>query len=196
MVETYHVAFVIFGLAIFAAVVLPRLLMHRPMSLPIIYVGAGFLIFAIPHGVAPPNMVENSVVVEHLTELVVIVALMGAGLKIDRPFSWRGWGTAWRLLGITMPLTIGAAVLLGWWVLGLHIATAVLLGAIIAPTDPVLASDIEAGPPLSEVEEEPDVQQEHSVRFALTSEAGLNEASRSPSRTSPSRSRRRPHRQR
>jgi NhaP-type Na+/H+ or K+/H+ antiporter len=175
MVETYHVAFVIFGLAIFAAVVLPRLLMHRPMSLPIIYVGAGFLIFAIPHGVAPPNMVENSVVVEHLTELVVIVALMGAGLKIDRPFSWRGWGTAWRLLGITMPLTIGAAVLLGWWVLGLHIATAVLLGAIIAPTDPVLASDIEAGPPLSEVEEEPDVQQEHSVRFALTSEAGLND---------------------
>jgi len=82
-------------------------------------------------------MVENSVVVEHLTELVVvIVALMGAGLKIDRPFLLARLGTAWRLLGITMPLTIGAAVLLGWWVLGLHIATAVLLGAIIAPTDP------------------------------------------------------------
>jgi len=92
MVETYHVAFVIFGLAIFAAVVLPRLLMHRPMSLPIIYVGAGFLLFAFPHGVEPPNMVESSVVVEHLTEQVVTVALMGAGLKIDRPFSWRDGG--------------------------------------------------------------------------------------------------------
>jgi NhaP-type Na+/H+ or K+/H+ antiporter len=87
MVDAYSAALVVVGLAIFGAVVLPRLLMHRPLSLPIIYVGAGFLIFVLPHGVELPHMVQNSAVVERLTDLVVIVSLMGAGLKIDRPFS-------------------------------------------------------------------------------------------------------------
>ena len=49
---------------------------------------------------------------EHLTEVCVIVALMGAGLAIDRPVSWRGWRSTWRLLLITMPVTIGAVALL------------------------------------------------------------------------------------
>jgi len=205
MVETYHVAFVIFGIAISAAVIGPRLLEDKPLSLPILYVVGGYVLFALPHGVTPPDMVGSSTLVERLTELVVIIALMGAGLKIDRPFSWGGWTTAWRLLGVTMVLTIGATVLLGWWVLGLQIATAVLLGAVIAPTDPVLASDIEAGQPLTNVEEseieaeepapaddvefeltqveaeaanrgvDPSDEEETSVRFALTSEAGLND---------------------
>ncbi len=176
MVETYPVALVIIGVTIFGAVILPRLLKHQPMSVPILYVAGGFVLFSLPHGVAPPDMIGNAVIVEHLTELVVIVALMGAGLKIDRPFSWRGWGPTWRLLGITMPLTIATTVLLGWGVLGLQPATAVLLGAVIAPTDPVLASDIEAGPPLTEMEEEPDqTHQERRLRFSLTSEAGLND---------------------
>jgi NhaP-type Na+/H+ or K+/H+ antiporter len=180
MVETYYVALIVVGLAIFGAVVLPRLLMDRPLSMPIIYVAAGFLIFAAPHGVSLPGVVENSAAVERLTELVVIIALMGAGLKIDRPFSLIDWSTTWRLLGITMSITVLAAVLLGWGVIGLHIATAVLLGAIIAPTDPVLAADIEAGPPLTGLEEEqieePDQNyEERSIRFGLTSEAGLND---------------------
>jgi NhaP-type Na+/H+ or K+/H+ antiporter len=180
MVEPYHVGLVVFGLAITGAVVLPRLLTDKPLSLPILYVAGGFLIFVVPHNFPPPDMVADSMIVERLTELVVIVALMGAGLKIDRPFSWRGWTTTWRLLAITMPLTIAAAVVLGWWVLGLHIATAVLLGAVIAPTDPVLASGVEAKPPLTEVEEEETDEdetgpQEEGVRFGLTSEAGLND---------------------
>ena len=176
MVETYPIALVIVGVAIFGAVVLPRVLVHRPLSLPILYVGGGYLIYAVPHGIPPPDMIGNSVVVEHLTELVVIIALMGAGLKIDRPFSVSGWASTWRLLGVTMPLTIVATAILGWGVLGLHVATAVLLGAVVAPTDPVLASDIEAGPPLTELEAESDKEyQESGVRFALTSEAGLND---------------------
>ncbi len=175
MAASYHIALIVIGLAIFGAVVLPRLLKHRPLSLPILYVAFGFGLFSLPHGVAPPDLVANAAVVERLTELVVIIALMGAGLKIDRHFDWREWGTTWRLLGITMPVTIAATVVLGWWVLGLQVATAVLLGAVVAPTDPVLAADIESGPPLSQVEDEPDLPGEHHVRFSLTSEAGLND---------------------
>ncbi|AQL41566.1 cation transporter [Halorientalis sp. IM1011] len=213
MVETYFVGLVIVGIAIFAAVLLPRLLMDQPLSLPIIYVAAGFVLFSLPHGVGFPDPAGTPALAEHLTELVVIVSLIGAGLKIDRPFSWQGWGTTWRLLGITMVLTIAAAVVLGRGVLGLDIATAVLLGAVLAPTDPVLASDVDAGEPLTHVEKaeaeryddvdpvhdgtDPDDDdavefdptrvdhdevaepaedpQERSVRFALTSEAGLND---------------------
>lgn len=97
----------------------------------------------------------------------MIIALMGAGLKLDRPLGWRSWRITWRLLAVTMPLLILLITLLGCGLLGLPLASAVLLGALLAPTDPVLASDIQVGPPGSENEDE--------VRFSLTSEAGLND---------------------
>jgi NhaP-type Na+/H+ or K+/H+ antiporter len=118
------------------------------------------------------NPLENRYLTERLTEFVVIVSLMGAGLKLDRPVSWRGWGSTWRLLGIAMPLTIAGIALLGWAVLGLGAAAALLLGAALAPTDPVLASDVQVGPPQSGKEDD--------VRFALTSEAGLNDGAAFP----------------
>ena len=71
-----------------------------------------------------------------------------------------------------MPLTIAAIALLGWAFLGLGIAAALLLGAALAPTDPVLASDVQVGPPQSGKEDE--------VRFALTSEAGVNDGAAFP----------------
>lgn len=78
------------------------------------------------------------------------------------------------MLGIALPLTAGAMAVLAWEVLGLLPATAILLGAVIAPTDPVLASGIEAGAPLTELEEEQDPHYSWgTVRFTLTSEAGF-----------------------
>ncbi len=113
------------------------------------------------------NPLENRYITERMTEFVVIVALMGAGLKLDRPVGWRSWMITWRLIGIAMPLTIAGIALLGWELLGLGLASALLLGAALAPTDPVLASDVQVGPPQS--------GEEDDVRFALTSEAGLND---------------------
>lgn len=69
-----------------------------------------------------------------------------------------------------MPLTIAGTALLGWWWLGLAPASAVLLGSALAPTDPVLASDVQVGEPGGHE------NGEDEVRFALTSEAGLNDA--------------------
>src|SRR5690606_26473825 len=93
--------------------------------------------------------------------------LTGAGLKIDRRIGLKSWKTTWLLLAVTMPLTIIAVGLLGWWALGFAPATAMLFGAALAPTDPVLASDVQVGAPGSGENDE--------VRFALTSEAGLND---------------------
>ncbi len=107
------------------------------------------------------------VVTERLTEIIVIVALMGSGLKLDRRLGWRSWNATWRLLAISMPLSILGIAWIGHAWLGLGLAAALLLGAVLAPTDPVLASDVQVGPPGTGVEDE--------VRFALTSEAGLND---------------------
>jgi NhaP-type Na+/H+ or K+/H+ antiporter len=100
----------------------------------------------------------------------VIIALFGAGLALDRRVGLHRWGSTWRLLAITMPLSILVVALLGWWALGLAPAAALLLGAALAPTDPVLAGDVQVGEPsdAEDAEDEP--------RFALTSEAGLNDA--------------------
>ncbi|NEU59256.1 sodium:proton antiporter [Halorussus sp. MSC15.2] len=172
----YEAALLLIGIAILGAVVLPRVLSDKPMSFPLIYVTAGVVLFSLPLGVEVPDPVEHGELAERLTEFVVIIALMGAGLKLDRPFDPRAWSSTWRLLGITMPLTIVATALLGWGVLGTLLPTAVLLGAIVSPTDPVLASDVQASPPTEGMDEEADpTEQEGEVRFALTSEAGLND---------------------
>lgn len=165
--DTYEVIMALLGVAFIGAAWLPRLLQGRALSFPIVYVGLGMVLFSLPLGLPNPEPLVNRAFTEHFTELLVIVALMGAGLKIDRPLNFRSWGVTWRLLGIVMPLTIAATALLGWWVIGLAPASALLLGAVLAPTDPVLASDVQVGGPGEGLEDE--------VRFGLTSEAGLND---------------------
>ena len=146
---------------------LPLALKRLPLSLPIICMAAGAAIFLIPAISFRPLPMILPDIAERLTEFVVIIALMGAGLKLDRLFSWRRWNVTWRLLGITMPLSIAAIMLIGVTLLGLPWPVALLLGACLAPTDPVLAADVQVGPPKSGEEDE--------VRFGLTSEAGLND---------------------
>ncbi|MEU5526446.1 cation:proton antiporter [Micromonospora chersina] len=167
--EPVDVAFALVGIGALLAGILPRVLERRPLSMPIAFLGLGMLVFLLPTGLPTPDPLRWPELTTHLTEIGVIVALMGAGLKIDRPLSWARWSSTWRLLAVAMPLCIAAVALLGWWWAGLVPAAALLLGAALAPTDPVLASDVQVGEP-TDVEDSED-----EVRFALTSEAGLND---------------------
>lgn len=157
-----------FGVVVLLTAWIPMLLKELPLSLPIFCVALGAAIFAIP-GIpgVPPNPQDHLKLTERLTEFIVIVALTGAGLKLDRPLTWAQSQLTWRLLGIAMPLTIAGIALMGSWLLGLGVASAILLGAALAPTDPVLASDVQVVPPGK--------GQEDEVRFTLTAEAGLND---------------------
>ncbi len=146
---------------------LPLGLRRLPLSLPIVFLVLGMALFSIPQVGLAPSPSEHPYITERLTEFVVIIALMGAGLKIDRIFHFRDWGITWRLLLITMPLGILIMTGLGNWLLGLSWAAALLLAASLSPTDPVLAADVQVGPPKEGGED--------NVRFALTSEAGLND---------------------
>ncbi|NKK70230.1 sodium:proton antiporter [Rhizobium leguminosarum bv. viciae] len=166
--DLYIVTLTILGVVVLLTAWLPLIMRRLPLSLPIACLAIGALLAWSPFPLLPRfNPLENREFTERMTEIVVIVALMGAGLKLDRPIGWKRWMTTWRLLGVAMPLTIGTLAFLGSWILGLGVASAVLLGACLAPTDPVLASDVQVGPPQTGEEDE--------VRFALTSEAGLND---------------------
>lgn len=140
--------------------------------MPMMFLAVGFLLFSFAEGLPDPDPITYSEITIHLTEICVIISLMGAGLALDRKVGRKRWATTWRLLGIAMPLCIVVFTLLGVWMLGLGLAAAILVAAALAPTDPVLASEVQVGEP-SETEEE--LEAEDEVRFALTSEAGLND---------------------
>ncbi|MCP3732504.1 sodium:proton antiporter [Sphingomonas sp. MG17] len=160
------------GILIALVAWLPLALKRLPLSLPIVCIAIGAGVFLLPQVTLRPLPINYPEVTERFAELVVIIALMGAGLKIDRVIGWRRWAITWRLIGIAMPLSILAITGLANWALGLPLAVALLLGASLAPTDPVLAADVQVGPPKSGEEDE--------VRFGLTSEAGVNDGAAFP----------------
>jgi len=170
-VEGPGLIFLAVGLAAFAAALLPRLLGRVPVSTPMVFLGLGVLVFALVDDLPTPDPLAHPAVTTHLAEVCVLISLMGAGLALDRPVGWHRWRSTWRLIGLTMVVSIAVVALLAGWLLGLGAGAAVLLAAVLAPTDPVLASEVQVAEPA----EEPDAPVEDEARFALTSEAGLND---------------------
>jgi NhaP-type Na+/H+ or K+/H+ antiporter len=164
----YHVAMATMGAGIILAYWIPRFFSGREPAASALLILLGMLAFAVVPGM-PEGMDPRSAprFWEVTSELAVIVALFGSGIRIDNLSSYARWKPTVRLLVVLMPLTIAAVALLGWWLAGMTLAGALLLGAVLAPTDPVLAGDVQVGPPTE--------GGEHPVRFALTTEAGLND---------------------
>ena len=172
--DTFDLGVLFIGIAVFAAVGALSHERERAFSASLIYLGLGAasaVVMAVAH-IDWIDPIADAATIEHLAEAGLIMALFSAWLKLDRPLKPRDWATVARLLGVAMPITIGLAALLGGLLLGLPAAAALLLGAALAPTDPVLAGDIGVGPPGDEDEHEPN--------FALTAEAGLNDGLAGP----------------
>lgn len=166
--NSYILSLAIIGLAALGMAWMPYLSKKIRISYAVIYVAMGMLFYFLLGRVLPtPNPIRYAYYTQHLTELVVIISIMGTGLKIDQPFSLKTWKIPFRLVTITMVLCIGLMFILGRYMLGFNIASALLLGAALAPTDPVLASDVQVGPPMEEIRD--------NVRFSLTAEAGMND---------------------
>ena len=164
----YHVVLTALGAAITLAFWIPRFFSGREPAASALLILAGTVVFTLLPGMpAAIDPRTASRVWEYTSELAVIVALFGTGLRIDNLTNYRRWQPTIRLLFVAMPLTILAVALLGYWLAGMTLAGAILLGAVLAPTDPVLAADVQVGPPTE--------GGEHPVRFTLTTEAGLND---------------------
>ncbi|RAK62456.1 cation:proton antiporter [Phenylobacterium kunshanense] len=164
----YHLILAGLGVAIVLAYWLPRLVSGREPAASALLIGLGAGLFGwIPDLPASLNPVTSPKPWEVVSELCVIFGLFGVGLRIDRLAPLAQWGPSARLLAIAMPLTILAVAGLGWWWAGLPMVAALLLGSVLAPTDPVLAGDVQVGRPTE--------GGEHPVRYTLTAEAGLND---------------------
>jgi NhaP-type Na+/H+ or K+/H+ antiporter len=165
----FYLALLVAGLAVMAAVGALSHQHDHAFSASVIYlaigVGAGLIVELLDIAWLEPG--KDHTLLEHLSELALIIALFGTGLKLDRALTVRAWSGVGRLLLIAMPLTIATIALFGSLVMGLSAGAAIMLGACLAPTDPVLAGDIGVGPPGDEEEREPN--------FSITGEAGLND---------------------
>jgi len=141
-----------------------------PFSPAMLYLGAGVLLGPRVADLIDLDPVSDAALLERLSEIAVIVSLFTTGLKLRVPLRHRLWRAPLRLASLTMILSVAGVTAVGFYLLGLSLGAAVLLGAVLAPTDPVLASDVQ-------VEHERDTE---TVRFGLTGEAGLNDGAAFP----------------
>ena len=141
-----------------------------PLTSAMFYLAAGLALGPLGAGMLGLDMLRDAVLLERVTEVAVIISLFTAGLKLRLPLTDRRWRPAIALASAGMVITVGAIAFVGVTWLNLSIGAAVLLGAVLAPTDPVLASDVQ-------VEHAGDSE---AVRFGLTGEAGLNDGTAFP----------------
>ena len=135
-----------------------------PLSYAIIYLIVGVALGR--YGFKLIEVRPNAEFLERLTEFVVIVSVFACGLRMNRPLKLWAWNLTARLIGFLMPISIFTLAAVAHWFLGMGWGAAILLGGILAPTDPVLASEVQ----LAHQEDKDE------LRFGLTSEGGLNDA--------------------
>ena len=165
-----NIWFVIAGVLLIGIALTGSVLSRLPVTTAMFYMGAGAILGPWGLGLLRIDAVDDAAVLERLTEIAVIISLFTAGLKLRLPLRDRRWRAALLLAAVAMPLTIAGIAAFAVLVVGMPLGAAVLLGAILAPTDPVLASDVQVA---HEHDAEP-------VRFGLTGEAGLNDGTAFP----------------
>jgi sodium/hydrogen antiporter len=152
---------------VLAGTLLPRLLMSNAM----IYLGVGYLLGPGGVGVIDPDPFQHAEWLERITEVVLLISLFTVGLKMGGvPLFDRRWLLPLRLAFVSMAVTVVLIAAVSVWGLGLSLGAAVLLGGILAPTDPVLASGVQ-----TESGEAPD-----QLRFSLSGEGGMNDGTAFP----------------
>ncbi len=141
-----------------------------PVTSTIIYLALGILVGPTVLGLFHFNPLKEAALLEVLTEVAVLISLFAAGVKMPVPVTFARWRAPILLAFLAMVATVALVTLFGHYLLGLPIGAAVLLGAIIAPTDPVLATEVQIRHP----------DDRDRLRFILTCEAGMNDGSAFP----------------
>jgi NhaP-type Na+/H+ or K+/H+ antiporter len=141
-----------------------------PFSGAMIYLLVGLAVSPLWLDLADVDFASAAPLLERGTEAVVLFSLFTSGLKLSAGLDDRRWLLPVRLATLSMLATVALVALTGWALLGLSPGAAVLLGGILAPTDPVLASDVQLNDP----------HDRDRLRFALTGEGGLNDGTAFP----------------
>jgi NhaP-type Na+/H+ or K+/H+ antiporter len=141
-----------------------------PVSSAMLYLALGVALGPRGFGVLSFDALGAAPWFEHLTEIVVVVSLFLSGLHLRLPARDPAWSTPWRLAGPIMVGCIAGVAFFARAFLGLDLAGVVLLGAVLAPTDPVLAGELAVG----------DANDRDRLRYGLSGEAGLNDGTAFP----------------
>jgi NhaP-type Na+/H+ or K+/H+ antiporter len=168
--STFTLACIVAGVLLIAMTLGGSFIARLPLSAAMLYLGVGVAVSPVGLGLLKLDALKNAVLLERLTEVAVLVSLFTAGMKLEFRFKDRRWRVPVQLATVSMLLTVAAVTALGVYVLNLPLGAAVLLGAILAPTDPVLASDVQVANP----------GDRDRLRFGLTGEGGLNDGTAFP----------------
>lgn len=161
---------VIVGVLLVVMALSGSVLARLPLSTAMLYLLVGMAVSPWGLGLMWADATTNSAVLETLTEVVVLISLFSAGLKLSSGLTDRRWILPLRLAIVSMVVTVLAIAAVGSMFLGMSLGAAILLGGILAPTDPVLASDVQVHTP----------GDRDKLRFSLTGEGGLNDGTAFP----------------
>jgi NhaP-type Na+/H+ or K+/H+ antiporter len=162
--------FALVGTILLVMGVASTVLKRVPLTSAMLYLGVGLGLGPTGVDAFRFNPLQEAPLLEVLTEVALLISLFSAGVKMPVPFGWAQWHTPLRLATLSMALTVGLVAAFSVLVLGLSLGAGVLLGAIVAPTDPVLATDVQSR----------HAGDRDSLRFTLTSEAGMNDGTAFP----------------
>jgi NhaP-type Na+/H+ or K+/H+ antiporter len=162
--------FLLLGALLLARGLTSSILKRLPFTPAIVYLAVGLLIGPTMLGVFHFNPLKDSALLQVLTEVAVLISLFSAGVKMPVPVSFARWRTPILLASLSMTISVGLVAAFAHYLLGLPLGAGVLLGAILAPTDPVLATDVQTRHP----------GDRNQLRFTLSCEAGMNDGSAFP----------------
>lgn len=163
------IAFLLFGAVLLALALGERAVRRLPLTPALVYLGVGLAAGFVFEAWLPPPGIDLPVLVVG-TELAVLVSLFAVGLRLRMTPTLRAWRVALLLAGPGMMVAVVLGTLVAVALLGLPWGAAVVLAAVLAPTDPVLASEVQ-------------IRSEHdrdAVRLSLTAEGGLNDGAALP----------------
>ncbi|MES2414067.1 MAG: cation:proton antiporter [Pseudomonadota bacterium] len=168
--DIFTQACLILGVLLIAMTMGGSFIKRLPLSAAMLYLLMGIAIGPWGLGLLVLRPTRDVVLLERLTEVALLVSLFTAGMKLELPLSDRRWRIPVQLASVSMLITVAMIAAIGVGLMGMSVGAAVLLGAILAPTDPVLASEVQVANP----------GDRDRLRFGLTGEGGLNDGTAFP----------------
>ncbi len=168
--SSFTLACLIIGTLLIAMTMSGSFIKRLPLSAAMLYLCIGMAIGPWGLNLLVLRPTRDVVLLERLTEVAVLISLFTAGMKLELPLNDRRWRIPVQLASVSMVITVAMIAALGVGLMGMSPGAAILLGAILAPTDPVLASEVQVANP----------GDRDRLRFGLTGEGGLNDGTAFP----------------
>ncbi len=168
--DAFTLGCIVFGALLIAKTLGSSLITRLPMSAAMLYLAAGVAIGPLGWNLLKLDAFKNTLLLERLAEVALLISLFTVGMKFELKKKDIRWRIPVQLATVSMVLTVGLITAAGMWLLNLPLGAAVLLGGILAPTDPVLASDVQMA----------DITDRDRLRLGLTGEGGLNDGTAFP----------------